>query len=642
MSPALNLINSYRKKIPYLLAVFFLTFVLAAQAAILCPPRVMAAESTAGHQLDKPFVIAVWGLVDKKSLSLEIEPNLPVKTTWKSSFFPLVQRLVIEPVGLVPADSNYSIKVAVKNWSGTTSVSELLVQTESLPKVLSANPALNEENVLPDSEIVFALDKTFTAESYELLAEPKFDYDLQVRDSKVFVKPSKRLIQGQKYDLQLLLKLANGETEPIYTISFTVVTPLNIAASNPTNNAETVLKQTKISLTFNKAVDKQIWTKSFRIEPETAGDFSWLDEKTVVFTPSAPLKTNTSYSIKISAAALRGIDGSRLEQDLGVNFKTAGPVRVLAFSPTGSAANPNSKIKVTFDQPVDQPSAQERFSLSPTVPGSFSWEGNTLVFHPSGLSLSATYQVSMAAAIKSVGGEDSTIGFSTTFTTTSERARVIGYSVRGRPVTATYFGLGPQKILLIGALHGSETNTGVLLSQWIDFLRANQTSIASDRTFIIVPYANPDGKAAATRFNANRVDLNRNWGSSSWQSTSYWMNNAYPNGGGAQPFSEPETQALRNLLLSERPSRVISYHAAINAVIGGSIADSFADWYSSQTGYPKASGGEETFGYPITGTLEEWANDNGMMTIVVELASATSSEYGRNLPALKGLLNLPI
>jgi len=649
MSPALNLIKGYRDRIINILVVGSLTAFLISQAAVLSPPKVVAAESLARSGLDESFTVTVWGLVDKNTLSVEITPKIPIKTVWKSGFVPLMQRLVIEPQGLLKPDSTYFIQVNVRNWYGATSTAKLTVNTDTLPRVLSINPPPNKEDVPPDTEIVFETDKTFTSSDYEFLAAPDFKHQVEIKDSKIFIKPTGRLTSSQNYKIYLFLKLADSSLVLLHSGEFTVIPPIQLAASSPTDGTEHIAKQATLSFTFNKGVLEQTWTKSFLIEPQTSGDFSWADEKNVVFTPTTPLKTNTSYSIKISAATLKGTDGSRLEQDLAVNFKTAGPVKVVGFSPTGSAASPSSKIKVTFDQPIDQPSAQERFSFSPTVPGSFSWEGNTLVFHPNGLSLSATYRISVAAGVKSIGGEDSTESFSNTFTTTSERTRVIGYSVRGRPINATYFGLGPKKILLVAALHGSETNTGAMLSQWINFLRGNQGGIGSDRTFIIVPYANPDGRAVNRRFNAHDVDLNRNWGTSDWQSETYWMNNSYPSGGGPYPFSEPETAALRNLIISEVPTSIITYHSAANLVIGDGIAQSLGDWYTGQTGYTRAASGNEdpgsclsALGYCITGTMEEWASDRGIATIVVELSSGTSPEYERNLPALKGLLNLPI
>jgi len=649
MRPALSLISRYRDRIIHILIVASLTGFLISQAAVLSPPKVVAAESSARYSLDEPFTVTVWGLVDKNTLSVAITPDIPIKTTWQSGSMPLMQRLIIQPQGLLKPDSTYVVRVDIKNWYGATSTTQLNVGTGPLPKVLSVSPPPDKEDAPPDTEIVFETDKTFSADDYEFLAVPDFKYEVEVKDSKISVKPTKRLAQGQNYKTYLFLKLAGANMVLLRSDSFTIVPALQLAVSSPTSGAEGVVKQTTFSFTFNKEVAKQTWPKSFSITPQTEGAFSWQDEKTVVFTPNLPLKTNTAYSAKISSISLKGADGSRLDSDLIINFKTAGPVKVIGFSPSGSLVSPNSPMKVTFDQPVDQSSAQGKFSVSPALNGSFAWEGNILVFRPSALSLLTTYRIGVAAGVKSIGGEDGVEGFSATFTTTSERTRVFGYSVAGRAISATYFGVGPKKILLVATLHGSETNTGAMLSQWINYLRANQRSIGSDRTFIIVPYTNPDGRASRTRFNARGVDLNRNWGTSDWQALTYWLNNSYPSGGGPYPFSEPETAGLRDLITSEAPTAIITYHSAANLVIGDGIAQNLGDWYTSQTGYNRSASGPEdpgsclsALGYCITGTLEEWATKRGTVTLVVEFASATSPEYERNLPALKGLLNRPI
>ena len=160
--------------------------------------------------------------------------------------------------------------------------------------------------------------------------------------------------------------------------------------------------------------------------------------------------------------------------------------------------------------------------------------------------------------------------------------------ISSRKPIVSYFGIGPKKILLIEQC--TDVNqTPVNKINWVGYL-TNQGQIAKDRTFIIVPYANPDGTSKNQRFNAHGVDLNRNWDTPEWQSLTYLQNTSYPNGGGSAPFSEPETQALRNLILSEHPSRIVSYHAAANMVIGDGIADSFGDWYAAQTGYNRVKG----------------------------------------------------
>src|SRR4030043_83197 len=101
MKPALNLIGRYRDRIIYISIIVFLTSFLVTQAAVLSPPKVLAAESSSKYGLDDPFTVTVWGLVDKNTVSAETTPNTPVKIEWRSGFTPLIQRLIIKPQGLL-------------------------------------------------------------------------------------------------------------------------------------------------------------------------------------------------------------------------------------------------------------------------------------------------------------------------------------------------------------------------------------------------------------------------------------------------------------------------------------------------------------------------------------------------------------
>lgn len=73
--------------------------------------------------------------------------------------------------------------------------------------------------------------------------------------------------------------------------------------------------------------------------------------------------------------------------------------KVLTSFPAGTdSAWANTKIKITFDQRMRKPQAQNAFSIQPSVSGTFSWEdlGKTLVFTPSTLlSLGTQYTATL-------------------------------------------------------------------------------------------------------------------------------------------------------------------------------------------------------------------------------------------------------
>ena len=134
---------------------------------------------------------------------------------------------------------------------------------------------------------------------------------------------------------------------------------------------------------------------------------------------------------------------------------------------------------------------------------------------------------------------------------------LIGESVEGRPIWAWRLGKGEQRIVLVGGIHGSyEANSARLAELLANHFRLHRADVLPGIQLVIIPAANPDGLAyrsddpddLAGRFNANGVDLNRNWGCD-------WAEEAtlrdIPVDPGPRPFSEPETRALRAYFLAE-------------------------------------------------------------------------------------------
>lgn len=211
---------------------------------------------------------------------------------------------------------------------------------------------------------------------------------------------------------------------------------------------------------------------------------------------------------------------------------------------------------------------------------------------------------------------------------------LLGQSVEGRPIWAWQFGDGPWRIVLVGGIHGGyEANSTLLAKQIIGHLLANPTQVLPGIQLVIIPTANPDGLARGEglegRFNANGVDLNRNWGCG-WSAEAYLRD--IPVHAGPYPFSEPETQALRDYFLTQPPDAVIFYHSSLGAVFTGECGDEHppAQWLGEQiaeaTGYPY----EHFTYYDVTGDATNWLAEQGVAALVVELSTRTDTEFQRN------------
>ncbi|MFH2202079.1 MAG: M14 family metallopeptidase [Elusimicrobiota bacterium] len=160
----------------------------------------------------------------------------------------------------------------------------------------------------------------------------------------------------------------------------------------------------------------------------------------------------------------------------------------------------------------------------------------------------------------------------------------IGKSVQGRAITAVRFhkkGAGEKPgIVFFGAHHAREhlsTEVPLLLAQWLadNRGRADVAGLLDSRDIYFVPMVNPDGveyDIATSRYRWQRknmrrndngtvgVDLNRNF-DFRWGGAGASGNPGADTYYGTAPFSEPETQAVRDFLLAHRNiSIVVSYH----------------------------------------------------------------------------------
>ncbi|MBD3362602.1 DUF2817 domain-containing protein [Candidatus Dojkabacteria bacterium] len=216
----------------------------------------------------------------------------------------------------------------------------------------------------------------------------------------------------------------------------------------------------------------------------------------------------------------------------------------------------------------------------------------------------------------------------------------LGYSIEKRPILAHVFGEGCETYLFIGGIHGSEYNSSNLMKQWIKEVKGNQ-GIWNNKRIIIIPESNPDGLVKHKRLNSNNVDLNRNF-DADWQQVTFLGNQVFSKGGGSYPFSEPETQVLRDFVIATEPSLIISYHSAAGFSIpnDNKLAYNIALEYSEYSGY-RFTGDDELkgFDYIITGSLGNWAASLDIPAIVVELSSTHNNEFDKNKDAMWQIVN---
>ena len=216
------------------------------------------------------------------------------------------------------------------------------------------------------------------------------------------------------------------------------------------------------------------------------------------------------------------------------------------------------------------------------------------------------------------------------------RELVIGKTVLGRPIEAVCF-MPPSyakprpPAILFGAIHGDEPVSQLMLERLADELIERPPG----RETWIIPVVNVDGLLAGTRNNANDVDLNRNFGSSSWGTERRPGYNP-----GTAPEDQPETQALVALIDHVKAERLIAVHATYRMINWDGTGEALAQKMAELSGYPA----ERDMGYPLPGSFgTKYGVEQNLEVITVESPYLVADERGwlELRSALRWCVDLP-
>lgn len=123
------------------------------------------------------------------------------------------------------------------------------------------------------------------------------------------------------------------------------------------------------------------------------------------------------------------------------------------------------------------------------------------------------------------------------------------------------------EIQMTGGVHGDEQLSIMMVLTLIEYILDNYATnqeiadLVDNNELHFFPSINPYGLANETRYNANSVDLNRNFG---WA----WVSQAHH---GAGPFDQPESQAIRDDALEH--SYALSLHGHTGSVCINTLWD---------------------------------------------------------------------
>ncbi len=214
----------------------------------------------------------------------------------------------------------------------------------------------------------------------------------------------------------------------------------------------------------------------------------------------------------------------------------------------------------------------------------------------------------------------------------------------------TYQGQKEPELLFIGGIHARELMTVEMIRYLLEHLTGNYETDHDVRTMLdtteiwLVPMLNPDGHVYVeqedTNWRKNRrdngdgsygVDLNRNFGYE-------WGTDAHTSDDpdddlyhGPEPFSEPESQAIRSLAENHSFSFSLSFHSAGREVLHpwGYESDAYSedhellvslgDRLAKLSGYERKKASDL---YPARGDSEDYLHSQGILSYTIEMGSS--------------------
>jgi serine/threonine protein kinase len=223
---------------------------------------------------------------------------------------------------------------------------------------------------------------------------------------------------------------------------------------------------------------------------------------------------------------------------------------------------------------------------------------------------------------------------------------IIGYSVNETPIEAVSFGSGPNAIIFIGGLHGSDSSNSVnlanaVINYFIEHPEEEEGTIPTSVTIFIIANINPDGAEAGTRENAHNVDLNRNW-SCGWS--------GQDGSGGSAELSEPETLALHEFINELDAVATVFWNPPVNPNNQGlvspgrcpggdnAISQELTDTYAGAV--PSFQGGQADPDAVTSGDATDSLAQEGIPSIFVLLPQGAAVDVVEHIPAIQAVMEL--
>ncbi len=327
----------------------------------------------------------------------------------------------------VPSDSTTALSARAKNVDGDTSdCSNSISYTEDsqAPSIPWVSPIVGATGVSRTAPIVVGFDQAMDKPSAEAAFSLKRTSNgaavpgsLGWYGNALIFLPTKPLDSATSYTASEGVGAKDPAGNPLSapkSWQFTTATQPLITTVVPAESATEVLPNGYVVVAFDTAMAKASAQAAFSLKRSSdgapvSGTFSWYGggAYVLIFDPASDLAPATQYTATVSTAA-KDAAGHPLPAAKSWKFTTTNRPIVNYLYPADGATGVSraSFVIPFFNKAMDKPSAEAAFTLKrtiggATVPGTFGWYGNALIFVPSSpLAANTQYTASVSGSAK--------------------------------------------------------------------------------------------------------------------------------------------------------------------------------------------------------------------------------------------------
>lgn len=573
-------------------------------------------------------------------LKSNTENDYTISTTDEVKVFdyPVLAKSVCVDAIAIPKEGRY--KIGLSPFGGLIAKKNFVIVTKSNPAV--SIEALNRP-VPVSRPLMLALSRPDSIFTYKVIANQKTT-TCDTVDAKLLCDLGKiGLSHDSSYSFSLDRYFGDQKVETIVQQEIKTLSAVMVTSSSVVDNQTIYDKPTSFSFTTNKSLESAkvaVFLKTGDTQKVVNSTVEIIDKDIVVHL-SDQLARSASYVVSLTDVL--AVDGSSLSNIYSTTVNVSGGPKVTRINVGTTGVSANATLTIQLDQPIHDDQDITKFVTFTGGAAAISKAGDKIIVKLSNLPRCTDFTVKINKGLRSNHDIESTFEWQHASRTICHTIATIGYSVQGRPINAYYFGSGSATVLYTGAIHGNELSSKYTMERWINELEVKAREIPADRQIVVVPIVNPDGIVRASRNNANKVNLNRNFPTYNWSSNTVVSGGGVEAGaGGPVALSEPESRVLASFTLKLQPRFVVTHHSKGSLVNSNDVGTSIelGKQYAQLAGYRYISNAATTatFGFEMTGTYEDWLLERGTPAILIELNTDTGIHFTQNRAAMWAML----